>query len=305
MKVQTVLGDISPQELGKTACHEHLIWRVPDPPGSDDPDLGYDSVTAALAEVERFARAGGGALVEMTTSDIGRSPLDLKLISQKTGVHIIAAAGHHKHKFSAAYLVGKSVGEIEAEIVTELTQGIGETGVKAGVIKAATSLHAATESERRVIEAVGKAHQATGAPVSTHTEAGTFALKQIDLLTNAGVAPERVLIGHLDQNLPREVYFEAVARGVNLGFDQIGKAKYWPDEQRAKMIKELIDAGFASQLMLSGDRARKSSWNIYNPQVEGIAHVLSGFSELLRDAGLTEEDLHALMVENPARFFAF
>jgi len=305
MKIRTVLGDIAPSELGNTTCHEHLLWIVPEPDAHEDPDLGFDSFPAAVAELQYFNAAGGNALVEMTTAEIGRAPLDLRQISQATLVHIIATSGHHKHKFSAAPLNGKSVDEIATGIIADIAEGMNGTDVKAGVIKAASSKDRATETERRVIKAVGLAHQATGAAVSTHTEAGTFAIEQAKLLNDAGVPFERLLIGHLDRGLPRETYLTLARMGVYLGFDQIGKNKYWPDAERVSLIKELVAIGDVNQILLSGDTARKSAWHIHNPGTNGLAHLLLNFVPSMREAGVSEKYIHTMLVENPARFFAF
>ncbi len=305
MKIRTVLGDIAPSELRMATGHEHLLWTVPGAEAVEDPDLGFDSVSAAVAELQYFKSAGGNALVEMTTAEIGRAPLDLRHISQATQVHVIAATGHHKDKFSAGPLTGKSVDEIAAGIITDIAEGVNGTQVKAGVIKAASSKDQATESEQRVFQAVGLAHQATGAPVSTHTEAGTFALEQAQLLMQAGVPARRLLIGHLDRNLPRERYFAIADTGVYLGFDQIGKAKYWADAERVALVKDMISAGHVRQILLSGDTARKSAWHTYDSRVDGLAYLLLGFVPLLREAGVSEADLHIMLVENPANFLAF
>ena len=305
MKIRTVLGDIAPSELGRTTCHEHLLWTVPEPYTGEDPDLGFDSISAAVAELQYFKTAGGNALVEMTTAEIGRAPLDLRQISEAAQVHVIATTGHHKDKFSARMLNGKSAEEIAAGIIADIAEGMNGTDVKAGVIKAASSKGTATDTERRVIQAVGLAHQATGAPVSTHTEAGTFALEQAELLMQAGVPADQLLIGHLDRDLPRETYFAMANVGVYLGFDQVGKAKYWADSERVMLIKQLISAGHVRQIMLSGDTARKSAWHTYDPRMNGIAYLLLGFVPLLREAGVSEADLQTMLVENPANFLSF
>ncbi len=305
MIIRTVLGDIDPTQLGVTTCHEHLLWTVPEPYSDEDPDLGFDSVPAAVAELRYFQSAGGKALVEMTTSEIGRSPLELRQISQAAGVHVVAASGHHKDKFSAAALTGKTTPEIAARIVDDVTKGMAGTSIKAGVIKAATSANQASESERRVIQAVGISHRQTGAPVSTHTDAGTFALEQVDLLIQAGVAPEKLLIGHLDRGLPQQTYLDLAKTGVYLGFDQLGKEKYWPDSARVELVKALVDAGCAAQILLSGDTARKSVWHTHNPRTEGIAHILTKFIPALKQAGISETVIQLMLVDNPARFLAF
>ncbi|MBI9049835.1 MAG: hypothetical protein JEZ00_10470 [Anaerolineaceae bacterium] len=303
MKIRTVLGDIDANTLGISTCHEHLIWQVPNAPHAD-PDLGFDSIPAAVAEMRYFKQAGGQALVEMTTSEIGRAPLDLQQISQATEIHVIAASGHHKDKFSASALQGQSVDEIAEGIFNDITYGMDGTNIRAGIIKAASSNNEITEMEQRIITAAAIAHRETGAPVSTHTEGGTFAVEQATMLVQNSIAPEKILIGHLDRNLPMETYIKLANLGVYLGFDQIGKEKYWPDQERVSLISEMIKAGFGNRILLSCDCARKSSWHTHNPRVKGPSYLLMKFVPMLRQANITENYIQQLLLENPARFLA-
>jgi phosphotriesterase-related protein len=241
----------------------------------------------------------------MTTAEIGRAPNDLRQISLAADVHIIAAAGHHKDKFSAAALVGLSLETITNRIISDITSGMDDTNIRAGIIKAATSKDQATETERLVIQAVGAAHQVTGAPVATHTEGGSFAVEQAQLLIDAGVAPHRLLIGHLDRNQPLFVYTRLAEMGVYLGFDQIGKEKYWPDRERVKVIQTLIDLGYTQQILLSCDNARKSGWHTHNPYQDGPAYLLTTFIPALQKSGVSEDNIYSMLVNNPRQFLAF
>lgn len=305
MKIRTVNGDIAPDQLGITSCHEHLIWKVPEPYQDEDPDLGFNSIQAAIAETEYFKSAGGKSLVEMTTKEIGRSASELQRISVTTGVHIIAATGHHKHKFSHTTLQDLTKEQIISTILIEINTGIDNTNVRAGVIKAATSLNKAYESELKTIQAVGIAQQMCGAPVSTHTEAGSFAIEQAKHLITSGVNPEKLLIGHLDRNLSMDTYLSLAKLGVYLGFDQIGKEKYWPDVERIKLIQYLIKAGYTQKILLSCDTARKSKWHTYNPSANGPAYLLMDFVTAMRAQKINEADIETMLIHNPSEFFAF
>lgn len=311
MIIRTVLGDILPQDLGLTASHEHLLWAVPELEHDNDPDLGLDSVPAAVAEVRRFKRAGGHALIEMSTPEIGRCPFELAQISHASEVHIIAATGHHKAKYSAAALAGLSAADIAARMIAEINFGMVDysvqrkTDIRAGVIKIATSLNTAHESELRVIQAAGIAHQQTGAPVSTHTEKGTYAIEQANLLMAAGVKPEKICIGHLDYEISLDTYLRIADLGVYLGIDQVGQLKYRSDEQRACRVQALIERGYAKQILLSGDTARKTAWRVHNPNANGIAHLLTHFIPILQTAGVCLNHIHTLLIDNPPAFLAF
>jgi phosphotriesterase-related protein len=304
--IRAVTGDIAPDQLGLTLSHEHLLWEVPALYREDDPDLGLDSLGAAESELRRFRSSGGCALVEMTTPELRRDPAGLQALSERTGVYIISATGHNKAKFADGWNAGKSVDEIAAAMIGDITRGMDGTTIRAGVIKASTSKDGASEGERRVIQAAGLAHRATGAPVSTHTEAGTFALEQIRLLQESGVPPERMLIGHLDRGLRPDLYLEIARTGVYMGLDQIGKEKYWPDAERAGLVARLVQAGYGERLLFSGDMARKSNWPSYGANFgPGLTCIIEKFTRLLAAAGVDEAAVRSILVENPRRFFAF
>jgi predicted metal-dependent phosphotriesterase family hydrolase len=111
-KIQTVLGAIASDELGVTYCHDHLYFIPPEPYASQDGDLRLDSVDAAIRELKSFKEAGGNALVEMTTPEMGRDAKKMQSISLIAGVHIIAATGYNKGKFCEPFIQDKSVVEI-------------------------------------------------------------------------------------------------------------------------------------------------------------------------------------------------
>ena len=187
-------------------------------------------------------------------------------------------------------------------MIRDLTEGIGDTGVCAGVIKAASSLNTITPAEEKVFRAAALAHRETGALITTHTEMGTMALEQIALLRSEGVAPERMLIGHLDHK-PALEYLRAVAKtGANLGFDQIGKEKYHPDSLRIELILALVAEGFGSQITLAGDLARKSYWPAYGQWCgPGLTYILWRFLPWLHERGLDAHQITTMLVETPAR----
>ena len=153
-KIRTVLGDIEPAALGATYTHEHIITH---PPATvTDPDLTMDSIAAATRELGYFHLAGGRALVEMTPRDYGRDPLALRQIAAATGVHIICTTGWHKHKFCQPWVEERSIDDLADEMIRELTVGIDDTGVRAGVIKAASSLNTITPAEEKVFRAAAR-----------------------------------------------------------------------------------------------------------------------------------------------------
>jgi 5-phospho-D-xylono-1,4-lactonase len=304
--IQAVLGRLDAGQLGVTYSHDHLIFRPGPPFSTQDPDLRLDSVEAALVELGYFKAAGGQALVEMSTIDVGRSAEMIRTISERTGVHVIAATGYNKAKFCTEMVAARSVDELVHEMVADLTQGMDGTACRAGLIKASSSKNHITPEEAKVFEAAIEAHHQTGAPISTHTEAGTFALEQIRLLLDGGVKPEHVCIGHLDRRLDWPYHAEIAATGVFMLFDQISKEKYYPDSRRIDFIERLIAAGHGHQILLSGDLARKSYWPSYGfGHGPGLTYILWRFMPWMLERGIAREDVGQMLITNPARAFAW
>lgn len=150
-----------------------------------------------------------------------------------------------------------------------------------------------TADERKVFRAVGRAHVATNLPIFTHTGIpGKSALEQLDILEDAGVKPDRVLIGHLGNLVDANVYVHKTIcrRGAFVGFDRQGGNN---DAQQVPMVMALLEAGFADHLMFSADAS------------SGYAKTLTVFLPKLKAAGASDQVLHQIMVDNPRRFLAF
>jgi phosphotriesterase-related protein len=191
-------------------------------------------------------------------------------------------------------------------MVHDLMKGMDDTEIKAGVIKASSSKDHMTQGEEKIFQAAAKAHLQTSAPISTHTEAGTFGLEQIQLLSGADVKPEHIIIGHLDRKLEWEFIIEIARTGVYMGFDQLSKEKYYPDSERISTIKRLVEAGHGHQIMLSGDLARMSYWPSYGfGKGPGLTYILWRFVPWMLEAGIPRSAVDDILVKNPSRAFAW
>ncbi len=295
--VMTALGPIAPGALGLTLHHEHIIAKPMDV-GTADPDLLLDSTDAAIAELEDAFFLGLRGIVDMTPADYGRDPRAIRWVAQRVPVHLIVVTGHHKHLHAAPWVGEQTVAEIAAQNIAEIRTGIDGAELRAGVIKAGTSLNEITDVEERVLRAAAQAHLATGAPISTHTDKGTMALEQIAILREEGVDPSRVVIGHLDFALDEDYLLRVLDTGAFVSFDQISKTKYASDEDRAAMLARLAARGHLHQLLISGDLARKSYWLAYEGG-PGFRYLLESFPVVLMEAGLSAIDVRTILVDNP------
>jgi phosphotriesterase-related protein len=301
--IRTVRGDIEPSQLGVTLLHEHILTMPPQSVADCDLELSNEAVMTM--EVAHFKAAGGGAIVEMSPRDYGRNPEGIRRISTVTGVHVIAITGWIKQAGYTTWSSGRTVNAIADEMIADVMRGMDGGDIRAGVIKAGSSKNQITDEEEKVIRAAAIAHRETGAPISTHTEAGTMGIEQANLFIESGVSPERILIGHCDRNLDWDYHLALANKGVLLGFDQIGKDKYYPDTERVAFINRLIEHGFADQIALSGDLARQTYFPGYGGwQGPGYTYVLWRFAPMLREAGIAVEVIDRMLIETPRRFLA-
>lgn len=304
-QIMTVTGPIAPQDLGVTYAHEHLLGGPPKwSPEAADPDFLMLSTEMAVQELGLFKLAGGQAVVEMSPADYNRRPEGLRTLAVETGTHIIMTTGLHKEAFSQRITAEHSVEELTAMFARDVTEGADGTNVRAGVIKAATSLNTITEGEGKVLRAAARAHLETGAPISTHTQNGTMGLEQIAALREEGVDPSRVALGHVDRKLEYDYHKAMLDTGAYLIYDQISKEKYVPDRERVEMLVRLVSEGYGGQLMLAGDFGRASYWTSSGGG-PGLTYILWRFVPWLVSEGMPREAARALLVDNPARFFAF
>jgi len=302
--IRTVRGDIAPHQLGLCAMHEHILGRPPAPFDSEH-DLVLDDVQAVQTDIQQFQQAGGRAIVEMTPIDYGRDIVGLAQIAHACDVHIVAVSGFLKEKFARNWLINQSPAVLSQRLISDITIGVDGTPYRAGLLKAASSLHQITPLERTAFVAAALAHHATGATISTHTEAGTMAHAQVDLLTQHDVPVERILIGHCDRLLDLEHHTALLHRGVTIGYDQIGKSKYASDVVRAQMIAELCARGFAQQIVISCDIARRSGLRGYgHTRALGYAHLIGDFVTLMREVGVSDTHITQLLIDTPTRLLS-
>jgi 5-phospho-D-xylono-1,4-lactonase len=307
--IRTVLGDIPPDQLGVTCCHEHLLSRPPPWMARQDPDLCIDDLPAALVEATAYKEAGGEALFEASAIDYGRDAPGLRRISEATGLHIVACGGFNKGMWFGDQISAWTDDYLAEHLFREVNDQIGASGVRAGCIKFGTGYNRISRDEERVIRAAARTHKRSGVPLHGHTEVGTMALEQIDILRDEGVELGHVAFAHLLRN-PDPWYLEEVARSdAFLCMDGLSKVKYFPESVRVDAILALCDAGFADRILLGGDLARRTDLYAYEGG-PGIRFIVSKWAQrFVRFAqwrGLPQDQAEGLirtfLVENPRRY---
>ncbi|MFI8228591.1 phosphotriesterase [Streptomyces sp. NPDC085900] len=295
--VRTVLGDVRPEELGVCDAHDHLFLRSARLPGQE-----LNDAAAARAELAAFRAVGGGTVVQWTPYGMGRRAADLPDLSRASGVHVVCATGLHQAAHYSAQLVEELRGGLAEVFVAELTQGIGTSGVRAGLIKVAGGFHALDAHARWTMTAAAEAHHATGAAIAVHLELGTGALDVLDLLCGRlGVEPHRVILGHLNRSPDPVVQRQAAEAGAYLAFDGPSLAHHATDWRMPQAVRALAEAGFGHRLLLGGDTVIAGARSVDGGP--GMPYLLRRVRPRLA-LELGEELMDRVLTENPGRAFA-
>ncbi|MEX0832194.1 MAG: hypothetical protein WD358_01230 [Nitriliruptoraceae bacterium] len=334
--VRTVLGDVEPTALGQTLIHEHLIlsllcyWT----PGDDvavasarlDQDnlatvrrnpfavrrnLVIDEIDVAIDEVSRFRVAGGGALLEVTSTNVGRDVVALRLISEATGVHVVASTGYYIGLSHPRGFEERTIESLTDEMVTDLTEGVDGTGICAGVIgEIGVGSCPMTDGERKMLQAAAAAQAQVGAGMIVHPAPGVDSVFEItEVLTAAGALMDKVVISHLDERfmLDGEPFDRLAATGVIFGFDTFGRELYYAsrgrqhpsDDARIERIRSLVDKGWADRIGLAQDVCIRHELRTYGGQ--GYDHVLDHIVPRMIDAGIAQEAITTMLTTVPMR----
>ena len=317
-KIQTVLGSIDSKELGITLPHEHIwcdqrLGPRRDLMGTNRLESTFmlmDDFDLILEELKSFKDQGGGAIVEVTCNGWGRDLDMLARLSAASEIHIIATSGFYIEPHIPIWVSETSVEQLADYITREIEYGIGVDKRKCGVFKSAIHRARVEGVELKVLQAIAIAQQRTGVPITTHTTGGrrmevpggVAAVEQWGILKASGVKPERFIAGHVDERPDIDVLEGLGREGCFIQFDVIGKEQYLFDQTRAEIVYELINRGFGNQIMLSHDRNRwyEMRWSGNS----GYCHIFEDFLPRLRDLGVTEDQIKAIQVDNPARAFS-
>lgn len=331
---QTVIGPVAVADLGITSMHEHLWmdstalaslhgyapaaqgpwtasvaaearWN----PGVHPDNYRLDDEDAVIEELSWFTTAGGGTIVEVTPPGLGRDPARVRAIAERAGIKVVLGGGQYVEPAHEAWVAEATEAEIATRLVAEAIDGIGESGVRIGILGEIGTLDPVRRSERRILRAAAAAGRETGLAISVHVHPWSReAAAVLDELMAAGANPARVVLGHMSTSIGRPDELRALAdRGAVLGFDLFGfdhsllGPGRWPPSDRdvAVAMLALIQEGHRDRIVAGQDvgvRTRFRRWGGW-----GYAHLLDHVVPLLRGLGAGEDDLHAILIENPAR----
>ncbi|MBO0729258.1 MAG: hypothetical protein J2P57_08355 [Acidimicrobiaceae bacterium] len=323
--VETVRGPVETAELGQTLMHEHVV-NITAEVAKDYPDLSWtDDKEGVLRGVARMlgdvASRGIGAVVDCSAFGHGRDVQALQRINDMVDVHIIVCTGIYTYDYLPMFFqYGHPVRTVDGKVedilttmfVRDVTQGIGDSGVKAAMIKTATDKEGVTPNIERILRAVARAHRETGAPITTHTDVAIRnGLDQQRIFAEEGVDLTRVVIGHSGDSTDLDYLRALLDAGSTIGYDRFGL--YLPNmglpdmDVRIKTLAQLCDEGYSDRIVLSHDVTCHGDWiprDWGQPLPDWVqTHISDHVVPALLEAGVTRDQVDQMLVGNPRRIF--
>ena len=320
--VQSVRGPLDSADLGTTLMHEHVFVLTPDiqqnyPENWGDWDTRVDD---AVSRLEAVYDAGVRTIVDPTVIGLGRYIPRIKAIAERVRVNIVVATGVYTYEDAPFFFhyrgpalneaLGMEIPDPMVDMfVKDITEGIADTGVKAGMLKCAIDAPGLTPGVERVMRAVAKAHLATGTPITVHTHPGsqTGLLVKRVMCDEEGVDPCRIVLGHSGDTTDCD-HLQALAdAGFVLGMDRFGINLDTTFEARADTLIEMVRRGYTDQMVLSQDASCYIDW--IDPNVMAFlpqwhyTHILEEVVPYALERGVTQDQIDTMFVDVPRRFF--
>ena len=316
--IETVRGRVDASRLGVTLMHEHIFVLDAEIASNYPAEWGEEAtrVEGAIARLNELKARGVDTIVDLTVIGLGRYIPRIQEIAAETDLNIIVATGIYTYCDLPHYFhyrgPGTALGGEEPMtdmFVHDIQEGIAGTGVRAGILKCATDAPGLTPGVERILRATAQAHRRTGVPISTHTHARRrVGLDQQRIFREEGVDLSRAVIGHSGDTTDIEYLEELIANGSYIGMDRFGIDSILSFEDRVKTVARMCGRGHAGKMVLSHDAACFNHWlperqlPVLLPRWHYL-HIHNDVIPALKREGVTEGQLHTMLVENPRRIF--
>ena len=313
---ETVLGSIETDKIGGTLVHEHVIASAAGIPVSYPELLGADRIERAEKALLALKERGITTVCDASPYDLGRDPKTLKLLSEKTGVNIIASTGFFMESTFGSF----SEQQIADCMIKDINVGMDGTEIKAGIIKAVMDREGDTPGRKLLHHAAAMAQSETGCNIFLHScsdiQTGKY---QIPLLIEAGAKAEKIRIDHILDTADMEYISWLYDRGVWLGADRLPRIKFKHEHfvgtlSRMRTVKAMIEAGMQDRMLFSHDTGPVSTlWDTVDKKTKDYisGELCPGSWTYIMDKAvpemvrmsIPEQALHQILFENPKRFF--
>jgi len=301
--IRTIAGDIRTSEVRYAVTHEHGFLPLNKESASKLKKLKPVIEQRLVREFKTLLGQGANTFVDVTPIGYARMT-DLWLrASQRTGMHVVATTGYYAEPTLPPSVRKASVDKLASVMHKELVDGIGDTGCRAGIVKVATHEYEILPTEKKIFLAAAAVQKKTGCPITTHSPKATLA--EFKMLTEHGVAPERIALGHIEVS-PWEDVKNVMDKGAMFLFTNFGGVDIVPEDVVIAQMADLIRRGHLRQIMISVDMY------IYAKKGRLVYRWPGGYEQLIGRVvprmvkyGIKPRHIETMLHENPARHLAW
>jgi len=259
----------------------------------------------------RFKKLGGSTIVELSNGGLGQDPLGLREIAAGTGLNVVMGCGYYTNVSHPSDVDRKTVKEIQEEMLRDITEGVNNTKIKAGIRGEIGTSNPITPNEEKVLRAAAGVQRETQIAISVHLHPPSkLGMEVLDILEKEGASLNKVVLGHLDFTIDSnlEYHRSLASRGCYIEYDCFGEEHYFEDvatssgnqcgdSQRIVAIKRLIEAGFLHQILISHDICVKTELTRCGGY--GYDHILRNILPRTRMKGFSEREIEVIVKANP------
>ena len=315
--VPTVTGSIDSADLGRVLAHEHIFVLGEEYRQNFQGDWDEDAkVAEAVAELAALPGLGIDTILDPTVLGLGRYLPRVQRVAEQVDVNIVVATGLYTYNeipfqfhYTGPGLLFDVPEPLTELFLKDLTEGIADTGVRAGFLKCAIEEQGLTPGVERAMRAVGAASAQSGAPITVHTNPHTGSgLVAQKVLAEEGADLTKVVIGHSGDTTDVDYLCAVADAGSLLGMDRFGLDVLLPFEDRVATVLELLRRGYAERMVLAHDASCFIDW--FDPEAKrqvvprwNFRHISEDVIPALLEGGATEDDIDTMLVKNPRAYF--
>ena len=308
----TVNGKLPASKVKMVLEHEHIVTNFVGADSIKKPPL--DKTVALEIIVPYFNRLklqGVNLLMEYTPAYLGRDPLLLKEIADKTGINIVTNTGFYAavdKKYLPPLVYNATIEKIAGIWEDEFKNGIDGTSIRPGFIKLSVGNGKLDSIESKLLKAGIMVSKRTGLTIAVHTGDFEAANDEYQIVVADNHDPSKLVWVHA-QHGTNDQRKQLAEKGVWISMDGVNENKL---EEYIEAILFFKEKNLLHRLLISQD----DGWSVVsngsydllelfdNGNIAPYESILVKLIPALKKKGISDQEINLLMRTNPVNCFA-
>lgn len=303
-QIMTINGPINTSKMGTTLIHEHfLVDFIGAKEISTKRWDRVEVVNKVTPYILAAKNAGVKTMFDCTPAFLGRDPILLRLLAEKSGIQIVTNTGYYgalNNKHMPSHALSEPAEVLALRWIREFLRGIEGTDVRPGFIKIGVdSEEELSDLHIKLVKAAAITHLKTGLTICSHTGPGKTAFQQLDIIQKHGVSPSAFVWVHAQGEEDISYFESAASLGAWVSLDGIGTDDL---DKYVEILVRLKSNGYLNRVLISHD----AGW--YKPEepdgdFTGYSNIFTDLIPRLKDKKFNQKDIDQLLVKNPISAF--